>query len=81
MEVAAGAEGTACCSSPGGGAMLHGLDELIRQKTGVSVNLSEQAQDAVALGVGRAATDERLLDKLLDAASAGNKPKRRRMAC
>lgn len=54
----------------GGGAMLHGLDELIRQKTGVSVNLSEQAQDAVALGVGRAATDERLLDKLLDAASA-----------
>lgn len=49
----------------GGGAMLHGLDELIRRETGISTALADDPLSCVALGTGKALeyigkTDERV---------------------
>lgn len=38
----------------GGGALLHGLDALVRQETGMSVQVAENPLDCVVLGTGKA---------------------------
>ena len=38
----------------GGGCLIHGLDELIQKKTGIKVNISEDAISCVAKGTGKA---------------------------
>lgn len=38
----------------GGGALLNGLDDLIKKETGMPVNIAEEPLDCVALGAGRA---------------------------
>lgn len=38
----------------GGGALLHGLDSLVRQETGMPVQVAENPLDCVALGTGKA---------------------------
>ncbi len=45
----------------GGGALVHGLDKLLSQETGIPVYISENATTAVALGTGKALE---YLDKL-----------------
>ena len=45
----------------GGGAMLYGLDELIRKETQISTSLAEDPLSCVALGTGRALEN---IDKL-----------------
>ena len=45
----------------GGGAMLYGLDELIRRETQISTSLAEDPLSCVALGTGRALEN---IDKL-----------------
>ena len=45
----------------GGGAMLYGLDELIRKETQISTSLAEDPLTCVALGTGRALEN---IDKL-----------------
>ena len=37
----------------GGGALLYGLDKLIEERTGIEVNIAEDAVEAVAIGTGR----------------------------
>ena len=53
----------------GGGALMHGLAELLSAKLELPVSVTEHPQDDVALGMGRLAEDEQLL-KL--ATSAGS---------
>ena len=48
----------------GGGALLNGLDELIRQETGMPVHISENALDCVALGAGRIVEEIETLKKV-----------------
>ena len=48
----------------GGGALLHGLDELVRQETGMPVHISENALDCVALGAGRIVEEIETLKKV-----------------
>ncbi len=38
----------------GGGALLNGIDNLIKEETGIEVNIAEEALDCVAIGTGRA---------------------------
>ncbi len=38
----------------GGGALLHGLDALVRQETGMPVQVAENPLDCVAMGTGKA---------------------------
>jgi rod shape-determining protein MreB len=38
----------------GGGALLHGLDTLVRQETGMPVQVAENPLDCVAMGTGKA---------------------------
>ena len=38
----------------GGGALLHGLDRLINQETGIATYLAEEPLSCVALGTGKA---------------------------
>jgi len=38
----------------GGGALIHGIDKLIRERTGIKVNIVEDPLGAVAIGTGRA---------------------------
>ena len=45
----------------GGGAMLYGLDELIRRETQISTSLAEDPLSCVALGTGKALEN---IDKL-----------------
>jgi cell shape determining protein, MreB/Mrl family len=45
----------------GGGAMLNGLDKLIRNETGMPVNIAEEPLDCVAIGAGKSLD---YLDKL-----------------
>ncbi|GAA0451383.1 MULTISPECIES: rod shape-determining protein [Sphingomonas] len=42
----------------GGGALLHGLDEVLRDETGLPVSVAEDPLTCVALGTGRALEDE-----------------------
>jgi len=47
----------------GGGAMLHGLDELIQEETGLPVHLADEPISCVAIGTGKAL---QMLDVLKD---------------
>jgi len=38
----------------GGGALIHGLDEYLREETGLPVTIAEDPLSCVALGTGRA---------------------------
>ncbi len=38
----------------GGGALLNGLDKLIRKETGMPVHIAENPLDCVAIGTGKA---------------------------
>ncbi|MCC2976491.1 rod shape-determining protein [Sphingomonas sp. PL-96] len=42
----------------GGGALLHGLDEVLRDETGLPVSVAEDPLTCVALGTGRALEDD-----------------------
>ena len=41
----------------GGGALIHGLDEFLREETGLPVTVAEDPLSCVALGTGRAMED------------------------
>jgi rod shape-determining protein MreB len=41
----------------GGGALIHGLDEFLREETGLPVTIAEDPLSCVALGTGRAMED------------------------
>jgi rod shape-determining protein MreB len=47
----------------GGGALLHGLDSLVTQETGIPVNPAESPLDCVALGTGKALESIEILKK------------------
>ena len=49
----------------GGGALLKGMDERLRQETGMPVHLVENALDSVALGTGRCVEDFEALRQVL----------------
>lgn len=48
----------------GGGALLDGLDRLIREETGMPVNIAEDPLDCVVLGTGKAVEDIDMLKKV-----------------
>ena len=48
----------------GGGALLNGLDRLVRQETGMPVHIAENAIDCVALGAGRVVEEIDTLKKV-----------------
>ncbi|MDD2401348.1 MAG: rod shape-determining protein [Clostridia bacterium] len=48
----------------GGGALLHGLDILIRQQTGMPVHISDEAVNAVAIGAGKTLENIEVLKRL-----------------
>lgn len=54
----------------GGGGMIYNLDKLITQRTGMSVSVSENAFEAVALGAGQSLSD---IEKLKVYAANGRK--------
>ena len=49
----------------GGGALLYGLDKLIKQETGIEANVAPNPLDCVALGAGRVSEDIEMLRKVL----------------
>ena len=49
----------------GGGAMLHGLDERIREETGMPVHIAENPLDSVVLGSGRCLEEFEALQQVL----------------
>ena len=49
----------------GGGALLRGLDKLITQETGMSVQIAETPLDCVALGTGKSVEDQEIFEKVL----------------
>ena len=49
----------------GGGANLRGIDRLIRERTGIRVNLVRNPLDSVCLGIGRVIESEGALGNLL----------------
>ena len=49
----------------GGGALLHGLDDVLREATGLPVVVAEEALRCVALGTGRALEEIRRLRSVL----------------
>lgn len=53
----------------GGGALMHGLAELLAAKLELPVSVDEHPQDDVALGMGRLAEDEALLKLCTEAGS------------
>ncbi len=52
----------------GGGGLLHNLDMVLRQATGLPVSLAEEALTCVALGTGRALEEMRSLKQVLHSA-------------
>ena len=52
----------------GGGGLLHNLDMVLRQATGLPVSLAEEALTCVALGTGRALEEMRTLKQVLHSA-------------
>lgn len=52
----------------GGGGLLHNLDMVLRQATGLPVSLAEEALTCVALGTGRAMEEMRSLKQVLHSA-------------
>lgn len=49
----------------GGGALLDGLDKLIKQETGMPVSIAENPLDCVALGTGKVLEEIETLKKVL----------------
>jgi rod shape-determining protein MreB and related proteins len=49
----------------GGGALLRGLDERLRQETGIPVHVADQPLDSVALGTGKCVDDFETLRQVL----------------
>ena len=49
----------------GGGALLRGLDKLVRQETGMPVHIAENPLDCVALGTGKSVEDQEIFEKVL----------------
>jgi rod shape-determining protein MreB and related proteins len=49
----------------GGGALLSGLDKLIKEETGMSVSIAENPLDCVALGAGKVLDEIEVLKKVL----------------
>lgn len=47
----------------GGGALLYGIDERIKQRTGINVKIAENPMDCVAIGTGRALENIEVLQK------------------
>ena len=48
----------------GGGSLIHGLDALLREATGLPISLANDALSAVALGAGKVLSDPILLKKV-----------------
>ena len=48
----------------GGGSLIHGLDALLREATGLPISLASDALSAVALGSGKVLSDPILLKKV-----------------
>ncbi|MGL5695156.1 MAG: rod shape-determining protein [Peptostreptococcaceae bacterium] len=49
----------------GGGALLRGLDKLVKQETGMPVRIAEDPLDCVALGTGKSVEDQEIFEKVL----------------
>ena len=47
----------------GGGALLYGIDERIKQRTGIEVRIAENPMDCVAIGTGKALENIDILQK------------------
>lgn len=47
----------------GGGALLYGIDERIKQRTGINVRIAENPMDCVAIGTGKALENIDILQK------------------
>ncbi|MEY9894589.1 rod shape-determining protein MreB [Catenulispora sp. MAP12-49] len=61
----------------GGGAMLHGLDERIREETGMPVHIAENPLDSVVLGSGRCLEEFEALAPVLGSLNNRRRPGRR----
>lgn len=48
----------------GGGCLVHGLDQLFQEKTGINVMIAEESVSCVAIGTGKALDDPEMLQKL-----------------
>lgn len=48
----------------GGGCLVHGLDKLLQEKTGINVMIAEESVSCVAIGTGKALDDSEMLQKL-----------------
>ena len=57
-------------SLTGGGALLDGFADRLKEETQLNVHVSAHPQDDAAIGVGRAASDEKLARSLINAYSA-----------
>ena len=49
----------------GGGALLKGLDKLVREETGMPVKIAENPLDCVAIGTGKSVEDQEIFEKVL----------------
>lgn len=49
----------------GGGALLKGLDKLVKQETGMPVKIAENPLDCVAIGTGKSVEDAEIFEKVL----------------
>ena len=49
----------------GGGALLRGLDKLVKEETGMPVKIAEDPLDCVALGTGKSVEDQEIFEKVL----------------
>jgi rod shape-determining protein MreB len=49
----------------GGGALLRGLDERLRQETNMPIHIAEQPLNAVAIGSGKCIEEFEALEKVL----------------
>lgn len=49
----------------GGGALLRGLDKLVREETGMPVRIAENPLDCVAIGTGKSVEDQEIFEKVL----------------
>ena len=49
----------------GGGALLKGLDKLVKEETGMPVKIAENPLDCVAIGTGNSVEDQEIFEKVL----------------
>ena len=49
----------------GGGALLKGLDKLVKEETGMPVKIAENPLDCVAIGTGKSFEDQEIFEKVL----------------